>query len=360
MTTQQLRPVVHIVRRLGRSGGMERYVWELIHGLTEAGLQVAVICEVLETTPDPAIQVYQVQVGQRPKRWQQMLSFRHQVSELLASDPIFADAIIHSHERSLRHHVTTFHGPLILSSMVDRIFAGISRRLQAWREMECTEVMSAGVGYVLPVSKWSKKQLRQRYPERDSSQFIVAWPGVHGFVAERSYTPGKDTGRTHRFVFVGKEWRRKGLKRASQIVHTYREMFQVDASLDIYGTQSSDLPISIRKCPWVFIHGWKASVPYEQYDALIHPARQEPFGMIVAEARQVGLPVLCSDQVGAIGLEFEGVVNCPLAKSARHWATELWHLRHSERARQPEVKWTWRDLVDLHINSVYRNYSTPT
>ena len=36
---------VHIVRKYGPFGGMERYVWELTHALRALGEPVSVICE---------------------------------------------------------------------------------------------------------------------------------------------------------------------------------------------------------------------------------------------------------------------------------------------------------------------------
>ena len=37
--------IIHIVRRYGPVGGMERYVWETTRELTKLGHQVQVLCE---------------------------------------------------------------------------------------------------------------------------------------------------------------------------------------------------------------------------------------------------------------------------------------------------------------------------
>ena len=39
--------ILHVVRRYGPVGGMERYVWELTHELRKLGHEVEVLCELL-------------------------------------------------------------------------------------------------------------------------------------------------------------------------------------------------------------------------------------------------------------------------------------------------------------------------
>lgn len=49
---------------------------------------------------------------------------------------------------------------------------------------------------------------------------------------------------------------------------------------------------------------------YAGFDLLLHPARQEPYGMVIAEARAAGVPVLVSSACGiATELEPESVLD---------------------------------------------------
>mgnify|MGYP001598092497 FL=1 len=348
-----LTPVVHIVRRFSQRGGMERYVWRLVHGLVARGFRIIVICEDHDTSLHPGIQVIQVEAASSKKRWQQLQHFRHCVDQTLRSHHSFAQAIVHSHERSVSHQVTTFHGPLILSSWSDRLAVYWSRRLKAWSDMERNEVLGEHVHTVLPVSQLSKNQLTAQYPGLSTKRSFIAWPGVDPIdpAEPRASNPGFE--EPQQFVFVGKEWRRKGLKLAYRIVACYRKFYQETASLHIYGPDPGELPRCMTSETWVHCHGWQPNVPFDQYHALIHPAKQEPFGMIIAEARRVGLPVLCSDRVGAVGLEFHGVTVCALSDASTHWAGQLQTLVASESAYYSEVKWTWEDLVALHQETVY-------
>ena len=38
---------------------------------------------------------------------------------------------------------------------------------------------------------------------------------------------------------------------------------------------------------------------FDQIDILLHPARIEAYGMVIAEAMSLGIPVACSNQCGA-------------------------------------------------------------
>ena len=74
--------VIHVVKRFGPVGGMERYVFKLCEALALQGIQVRVICErAYETLENVEI----VELGEtRPKpRWVSMLRFSHRVTRYL-------------------------------------------------------------------------------------------------------------------------------------------------------------------------------------------------------------------------------------------------------------------------------------
>jgi UDP-glucose:(heptosyl)LPS alpha-1,3-glucosyltransferase len=75
--------------------------------------------------------------------------------------------------------------------------------------------------------------------------------------------------------------------------------------------------------PWITFHGWTAQVPFGEYDLLIHPAREEPFGMIVPEALASGCKVLVSENVGAGEIISENLRSIEISQSSDNWASEL-------------------------------------
>lgn len=341
--------IVHIVRRFGLVGGMESYVWRLAHGLSERGCNVSVVCEQVMGEVSPDIEILQVDKAQNKRRWKSMLIFRERVDKLLKVRFKGEEVIFHSHERSLSHQVTTFHGPPIDSGMNLTWIKNLSPRIKAWRQMERDELLSPRVELVLPVSSQVRDALISHHPELIAKQIHLGWPGVNERVDQEvhdSYELG-----SVRFIFVGKEWKRKGLRRAIDIFWNIR-ITNPNSTFDVYGVDPSAVPMRMRERNGLRFMGWSSEIPWANYDLLIHPAESEPFGMVVAEARAYGLSVLMSDRVGAADLEFDDVRIVPLKAPLSEWVSALNTLLVLS-ARVGEVKWTWSNLVNLHCETVY-------
>ena len=341
--------IVHVVRRYGPIGGMERYVWELTHGLAAEGVAVMVVCEEVLGAVANGIDVVVVPSAPPRPRWRAMQLFRDQVKAVIG-DTDLCGSIVHSHERTLGHHVTTFHGPPIAPSKRLSIWQSMSRRVRRWRAMEAEEILGKSVQAVLPVSSLVLRQLVTCYPELSEKFVQVAWPGVAPSLDIRET---KRAGCETRFVFVGREFVRKGLSFAVQVVDAYRYLTGIEATLDVVGPSVDELPSEILSTPFVNPVGWSPSVEYAKYAALIHPAKAEPFGMVVTEARRVGLPVICSDQTGAGEIQSKGVSVFSLASTPQDWARGLVELVTCELAQLPETAWSWSDLVRLHVDKIY-------
>lgn len=344
----QLPPIVQIVRRFGPVGGMERYVWELVRGLNEAGGSVTVVCEEVCTNATDDITVLTVPPSIRRPRWKSMKSFRAHVSALIKSGEL-DDSIIHSHERTKGHHLTTFHGPPIVKTTGLSMLQLFSPRVRNWREMERDEVLGESVQVVLPVSSWLSERLLECHSDLLMKSLKVAWPGVDPLDGDVSPGCRSDS----RFLFVGKEWVRKGLEKAVRVIESYRHLTGVRATLDVFGPSAGSLPRDLREKPYVNCREWSASINYSEYAALVHPALAEPFGMVVTEARREGLPVVCSDQTGAGELRSKGISVVSLEKNPEYWARALAEIVQLDSARDPEILWSWGDLVNLHLSEIY-------
>ena len=344
-------PVIHIVRRFGRVGGMESYVWHLAHGLAEYGMQVAVVCEEVCEAPDRRIHLLTVEASPERPRWKSMLIFRARVDKKIQE--VFSGqlALIHSHERSICHQVTTFHGPPIEPPRGLGWLSGFNKRFTAWQQMEQDELLGTNVQIVLPVSSLVESQLMSRYPQLINKKLDLAWPGVHPLGIDRIVpvpTRGLDCAR---FLFVGREWKRKGLDIAVGIVAEFRKS-NPNTTLTVFGPNQVMVPRSIRRLKWVILQGWSSSISWGDFDLLIHPARQEPFGMVVAEARRHGLAALISPEVGAGSLDFFNTKIIDLSASAEDWCQAATELVESN-LRKPEIKWSWSDLVLKHVENIY-------
>ena len=351
-------PIIHIVRRFGSVGGMESYVWHLVHGLARQGLLVVVVCEEVVQLPEYDIPIVTVDLSKERSRWKSMLSFRRRVDEKIKTLFGGRKVLIHSHERSLSHHVTTFHGPPIDTPGVPKCLSFFQRRLFAWVAMENDELLGPDVQTVLVVSNKVKQELIMRYPRVLVKNIDVAWPGV---------IPNTDSGIILRpirkktagikFLFVGREWRRKGLDIAVSIVSEFRK-HNLGASLTIFGVDTEELPKRLSKNSWVVVMGWKSAINWSDFDILLHPARKEPFGMVVSEARNHGLPALISTVVGAGDLNFREVEAVPLEAPLSCWCNAVSRLLE-RREGVAETLWSWDDLVKHHISKIYASVSPP-
>ena len=277
-----------------------------------------------------------------------MKRFRRLVSEYIDNHFHEQSALIHSHERSNCHHVTTFHGPPISDkrSFLHNLFT--TRRVAAWKQMEKDELLSNSTVQILAVSSSVKDQLLNLYPEVTRKQINIAHPGIH----PRSKAGFKPIGKLRppdKFLFVGKEWKRKGLDLAIKIL----EQLPKHSKLDVYGPSRDDLPHRLAAHPRINIMGWKEEIPWWDYAVLIHPAKKEPFGMVVAEARFHGVKVLTSSEVGSVELGFRDLVSLEPSAPIVEWVKALENLTTDCNNRLTECLWTWSDLADLHKNTYY-------
>lgn len=333
-------------------GGMEKYVFDLTHALVLLGLDVSIICEEVTDVYDPAITIKKLEIPKFRHRWQSMLAFREAVAEFCRDILLDRKIILHSHERSICHHITTFHGPpLAPRSFFDK--AGLNRRYNAWTRMECDELMSCSVQKILCVSSLVQSQLVEKYPSLDSWNFELAWPGYSQAEAAGDECRPQISTPGLRVVFVGKEWRRKGLSLAYKVIQEFRSKYS-QCSLDVYGPKAYELPGVMKRDRCVRVHGWVRQIPWGQFDVLLHPAKHEPFGMVVQEARARGLPVLMSDQVGARDLNFSETITLGIDDSLNAWVDALFELSQiPPNSTSPEIKWTVRELAELHVRLIY-------
>ena len=353
MAEQQV--VTHIVRRFGLVGGMEAYVWHLCRGLSERGWVVNIICEQQSGTL-PGVNVLQTPINRKNSRWQQMHAFRNEVYKLVDSRKDLG--IIHSHERSIAHNVTTFHGqPFYRTRDAKKWWHCMSKRIEAWVKMEEHELCSESCQAIVPVSYLVKRNISELYPLVSAKLLDPIWPGV-------SYTDKFELIKIRRdglsCVFVGVEWRRKGLEKAIEIVKLLRAD-SIDVTLSVYGPSAEKLPAWMQRVDWLLLEGFQAVVPYKEYDLLIHPAEYEAFGMVVSEARQQGVPVLMSDMVGALDLHRCHVRALSLNSSIETWCESARELLKEKSANQDICKdqiWDWSCVASSYERLVYSHLTT--
>ena len=309
--------IVLVVRRYGPVGGMERYVWEISREMAVLGHHVTILCEQLLAGAAPdQVQVIELGCVAPKPRWLAHLRFSAKVSAWLKANPE-DKRIVHSHERTGVHQFTTFHGPPFAAVKNKPWWQRISPRIYANLWLEKREVCGPQVKAVIPNSPLIANALRQYYPAIDPQLTTPIKPGVADIPARENRPLSSDGGV---IGFIGKEWKRKGLDIAIQIVAEVRKQ-RPNVMFMVVGPEPNDINHLFQTWDGGFqLLGETDSTPiYASFDLLLHPARQEPYGMVIAEARAAGVPVLVSDACGIAGeLEHAAVLN--LHTDIRGWA----------------------------------------
>ncbi len=347
--------LLYIVRRYGPVGGMERYVWELSLKVRELGLPVTVICQRCYAEIPQGIRVIELgDVLQRPG-WVAALRFSHRVSTWLEKNPQ-SNTVIHSHERVRIHHVTTFHGPPFASVFDKPWWKRLSIRVFAQLFLERRELNTAIA--IVPNSEMIKEQLRHYYPEYAHK---LTSPVVPGVVAGRQRVPRVVPADGGVIGFVGKEWKRKGLPFAVEIVKELR-LTRPKLSFVVVGPGANSNVLELFD-DWQGAYeltGWSKQARYPEFDVLLHPAVAEPYGMVITEAMAARVPVVISDACGArteVTTEAGEVLPLGLL-TAKHWADAV-NRQLSRTAAPPIFVRDWSAVAEESV-SIYSNITSKT
>ncbi len=330
------------MRRFGPVGGMEKYVWELTHALSRKKQTIRVLCERCHAEPVPEIDVIELGVTRKRPRWLAQLQFSRKVSQFVNTQH-FDDAVIHSHERTAVHQVTTFHGPPFLARK-KRFLDFLSPRIHVWTWLEKREICGVQVQAVLPNSQLIANQLKRFYPQAADRIQEPALPGVAAsFSAIASQSDGKTIG------FIGREWKRKGLDIAVRVVARLREQ-DPEISLLVAGCEPAEIRHlfagwngGYELAAWADPHDFLANI-----DVLLHPARAEPFGMVVAEANAAGVPVIISDRCGIAPMITSRQGEVIHLKDVDGWLQACKKALEKKNVVEP-LPLSWDDLADQHI-----------
>ncbi len=308
--------IIHIVRRYGPEGGMERYVWETTHELAKLGHQVQVICECCVAEKPQGITVHELGTMIYRPRWLYYWRFGRRVEKWLHAHPQ-PGWLIHSHERVGVHHITTFHGQPFASVREKPWWKMASLRVAMHLYMERRTLRAAR--HIVPNSGIIARQLARYYPEYAHKLTEPVMPGaVHGTVRTPRTVP-KDGGI---IGFVGREWQRKGLPLAVEVAAQIR---RERPNLELWVIGPNEREIRHLFAGWqggFKLFGWRSdSSHFKGIDVLLHPAKVEPYGMVISEAMAARVPVVVSDACGAAAqVDAQAGEVVPLDESPGKWA----------------------------------------
>lgn len=340
--------LIQVVRRYGPVGGMERYVWELTHELRELGHEVLVLCEVCLADKPRGIIVHELGAIVPRPRWLALLRFGRRVACWLEANP-HPGWLIHSHERLSSHHLTTFHGPPFATVRDMPWWRKVSLRVAMQLYLERRELKTAR--RIVPNSQFIKQQLAHYYPELAHKLTKSIVPGVAAMQLREPHSVPADGGV---LGFVGKEWQRKGLPLAVEIVEKLRRT-RPNLQLWVAGPAAAEVQHLFAGWQGGYrLLGWSDQAHYADFDVLLHPARAEPYGMVISEAMAARVPVVISDVCGAAAqVTADAGAVLPLAAPLEAWAGAVEEqLRRS--SAPPRFVRGWNEVAHEY-EAIYRN-----
>lgn len=343
------RRLLHVVRRYGPVGGMERYVWELTLQFQKMGYHVTVICERCHVEKPEGITVHELgEVAPRP-RWLAALRFDRRVTRWLEANPQ-PGVLIHSHERIKSHDITTFHSPPFATVFEKPWWKRISLRVAMQLFLERRELSKAR--YIVPNSYVIKRQLTHYYPEFAHKLTSPAIPGV---VADAQREPHCVPGKGGVIGFVGKEWQRKGLPLAVAAVKQLRRT-RPDLQFVVIGPAADEVQhLFVDWEGGYILTGWRDKARFAEFDVLLHPAKAEPYGMVISEAMAARVPVVISSVCGAAAhvTSAAGKV-LPPGAAASVWVEALEN-QLSRNGHIPKFEHGWREVAQEY-ERFYRGF----
>ena len=350
--TEKTNQVVQVVKRFGLCGGMEEYVFQLSKELKLAGVNILVLCEEKVACPkDLNLEIVLLGTSPKKPRWLSHMLFSHKVKHWIDNNPL-SERIIHSHERVSCQHITTIHSTLF--NFPPRGFPSFRKLINEW--LEKREIISNSVKVVVPVSHVIEDQIKSKYYKFAEKVQNPIVPGIDEKLGMNFF---RTKGETKTIGFLGQEWKRKGLPKVLSIWRELRAS-GLKIKLILAGfDKNEDVGISGNEKDDIQLLGWISDKLkfYSKVDLLIHPAKKEAFGMVIAEALFLKIPVICSTQCGASIYEQKAALTV-LDESApiSDWVKEVNYLLEQKEPNFPQIT-NWRSIASQYIN-LYRNVSS--
>jgi UDP-glucose:(heptosyl)LPS alpha-1,3-glucosyltransferase len=321
---QEKLHIVQIVRNWGQVGGMESYVWQLSHELARQNYCVTVICEREHAKPEiQGIEVIELGKLLQKPRWVMYWRFANRVNEKIKYLGLTKDCVIHSHERSISHDITTFHSIPFATIKEKSWLKRLSIRVWVYLKMENRELggLPNQSVSILPVSWRIAVAIQKYYPHVTKSIERPIFPGVASLPLRPIRCIPKDGGT---IGFFGTEWNRKGFALFIKIAEQLR-ILRPNLKVMVLGVQKSEV---VNLCDGyggdITFLGWQPSANfYKELDLLIHPASSEAYGMVIAEAMACRVPVVLSENCGAaedVSINNGSVLSLKMALSG--WVSE--------------------------------------
>lgn len=326
---------------------MERYVYETARTMAARGHDVSALCRSTDIDETTQIGVKTILVRPRSSRrgWQDRVVFSEAVSKFFCKNAQSNRFdIIHSHENTLEQDVSTEHGPCTLAGLRRAPWKFLDYSAIRNLLLERAKFGSKSLTALASCSAQVEETVLRVYPQLRGKLHAVIPPAYSYMQPTVAKASGGFT-----LGFIGADWKRKGLPKALEIFCRLRAR-DPRWTMIVAGVDASRLP-----------HKLFSSLPdgatlagrvdpkefFSRIDVLVHPAREEPFGMVITEALSSGVSAVVSERCGCVAhLQAEGLKMVDLGKSSEDWADACSESR-GRKARLISQR-TWADVAADH------------
>ncbi len=290
-------------------GGAERYAANLCRELCDLGHTVHLVAEVFDETIHPEIHFTPVKVN-RTSSATRTLSFHSNAQKAISS--IKPDKTI-ALSRTFPADIFRVSDPLHASWMKTRYGSGLRHKIESLNprhrailSLENSILSLNNTTSIVTNSNLSKELILEQHTYPSENIHVV----YNGIDLNR-FTPPKTHSHSTKLLFVGQDFRRKGLHHLINAIGQLKNSPH-KITLDIIGRdkptafqkQASQLGIAEQ------IH-FKGTTPqieklYQSADLLVFPSLSDPFANVVAEAMACSLPVITTTTNGSFEIISEG------------------------------------------------------
>ena len=336
--------IVHTVREFGQTGGMEQYVWRLTSELA-ADHDVSVFCEKVVGDPPDGVEIIRSKANSNNVRF-----FSKSVRTWRQSVPK-DNVILHSHQSLCAADVFTFHSTPFGWLDSKKWWKKISPKWWLTHRMY-KKAMAPGVfRTIIPVSDILSTQITSSYPFAKSRIGPTIAPGVDEKPPSIKRIGGNTIG------FAGREWKRKGLEHVVQIIEA-----MPDYELVVAGPPQDELRHLFNRVKGrMQVLGWISDMDtfFSKIDVLVHPAIEEAYGMVVAEAMARGVPVVVSDTTGAAQHVRQFGKVLPISASIQTWGNAINDCKLKSISNRKYFLRSWRDVSKEYAEVYQKIFSVP-
>jgi len=350
-----------VVKSFISTGGSERYAFEVTRRLLNRGHEVDLYARTINMKYAAGLGIHHVMKGSRVSSVLDSVTFARETADMLKEKKY---DVIHSHERGYAQDILTIHTFSYRGSMskypllkrIHRVYLSPRSALYLW--LENRQMKSP---WLIAVSDTIKRDILKFYP--GSRRITVIPPGVD----TEKFNPNSVLDQRKRIrkeknitddemvvLFVGSEFRRKGLDRLITALRPGMRLFVVGEGERLRHYQN--LVEKTGNADKVTFEGHSNDVGkyYALADVVVLPSRSEAFGMSILEGMSCGRPVVASSVSGVSSLIEPGVDGFLFEHSSElpvileRLMDPLERKRLGIEARKKAANYSWNAVADEH------------